>query len=548
MEFTSFNEEYDDSTMYGEEIIRELEQIVEQMDEELKDFSQSCWTKDQLMPIYSHLYKLGKQESVSITELYKLVTVLGRASRKLDLTGSKTTISTLKHTIGLISYALTLTEAGAQVHLVEGIDDKGRQLTSDIDLVYSDANGTHCVDYTNDPTLSEGSVRTFDRSEKLSKYKKLEGKLDFDWCIPEVTAYGIDQNLFNCLFTMTRYDKGPRTNDFEFSESMIAHMDDLSYTQVEEMLNHYSGKIISQAEDGSKLIESASRYVSKETANELLSVSGFNDERAGRSYDKFQLELREFYSAHPESRSNIEKYYSINMYDKYRDACTKGHIHYPEAARGMTEHDPFVRLTHINRLSRTRGTQVTLMSHCISKLDQERQYSPSDEECRRYPDGAALMGSTFTRVYKQGEKARAFSVHFNGNSYHTYRQLVKEVTKKSPFSGNLAKREELLRQEWKVLSKEGTSSLYIEDILEMTQDFTTGKQLLDFVNKGMIGPMVKICRNKLMSNIAMIQEVAHAITSSTRKKQFVKGKSGSYKGETLLFGIETVADRAAGVA
>jgi len=360
----------ENNEIYGEETVRELESMMESMDNSLTDFRTSSWSVDQITKLGLVLDELNSQDEISTNDLWRLAVKLGRVSRKLDLTGSKATRSTLMHLYGTLSSCATIMDNGGTIHLIEGISSEGHQLLSDVDIMFSDANGVFQCDYTNDSTLDLGQFKIHDRESKDRKYSQLMATL-CDGCQPLVFSYGIDQSMFSQPIIVPLYTEGPREGDFRYADHLIEKGRELHYDAVETMLKWYAKKMDLHVGDGSKMIETPGKYVSNHAIDDLIFHCDKNDVSSAFSHEMFVAELDSKRSDPALTKARIDHYYAIDQVKALNNSIGKRFIPVVTSERGMHHDDPFARLSEINKTLEKRGKMPNLLWKMVqhAKLD-----------------------------------------------------------------------------------------------------------------------------------------------------------------------------------
>jgi len=349
----------DQNDLYVEQTLDELQSMAESMDNNLNTCFNTYWSYESIQEMGLMLETLNDQDEINTNDLWRLAVKLGRIARKLDLTGSKATRGTLLHTYGLFCSAMTVTENGGQVHLIEGVSAEGFQLMADVDMVFSDTNGRFQCDYTNDSQMDQGMMKIHDRESKDRKYTKLLSSL-MEGCVPLVISYGVDQSMFNHQIVVPLYTNCPREDDFKFADYLIEKSRDLSYDDVKTMMCWYSQKLDLHTGDGSKMIETPSPYVPEDISTSLLEHCSTNDYNSAFAHEMFCAALESRRSDPAYKSAKMNHYYAIDQVAKLNMIQSKRLIPVLSSERGMHHSDPFERLTEINSILAKRGLIVNL--------------------------------------------------------------------------------------------------------------------------------------------------------------------------------------------
>jgi len=189
--------------------------------------------KYKIHDLSGHLSVLKTMLSSSVVDTNDVVSLsykLAPYTKKLELSSFTSTISTLRHTYSLFSFAIHLMNTGKEVWLIESCDSKGNQLLADLDLMFYDGTSRVAVDVTGDIKLAEGQIKIWKRAQKEKKYNKLELLNEIDKTL--VISYGIPQECYNLQkIEFNVFKDCPREKDFQFVDETLPAFKSLSWIE-----------------------------------------------------------------------------------------------------------------------------------------------------------------------------------------------------------------------------------------------------------------------------------------------------------------------------
>jgi hypothetical protein len=533
-------DEYDEDgmqegEMYGENITDIIKELREDRYLSLKDnWMNSKWKKFEIKKLLA-LFEPFKRKVVDVDQLWKLSTQMKRFGRKLDFSGSKSTLGTFNHTYGLLEYAVFLINHGCNVHLLEATDCSGRQHMSDVDLVYSKDGKFYQCDFTSDWKLRRGKVHEWSPEQKDDKYSKLRKYLE-DGFVPLVVSFGSSYNFdFTLLHNMVTDTS--REDDFKFCDSIFNSAHNVTLQEARSMLEHYASSVSKDLKHRSEMISTAPHYSTRLAGELLIAHSGTNNPTSAGIYKKWHDDIA--------MEEDVSSYSHSFTYNNLRDKSTVPPIAVPELKRGSHETDPFQRLANVLPIAGL-STGIDAFTHCVSQLATVDSYRFEEELVSSYVASEYLVGTVFKRIKIEDVRRHCYSVTFPlSKSLKGFQEFKKGVFGSERKILEHVGLEEQLDTSWKDLLQPSTGSHMMEDVDEMVDDVLPDGHLASEVRTIMRDSYRGIKNSRVVSMLSQVQEMTYAILNGPRKRKALKTMTmGGVKGEYIVMGLDNISDRA----
>jgi hypothetical protein len=524
------------NTQYGEDTLLDKAEILANFNSEKETWQDVHWNLDELTNLDALLNEYNKEE-ISGNDLWRISSKLGRLSKKLDLSGGLTTITTLRHTMGLVKLALHLYNAGSNIHLIESCGPDGTQHWGDVDLLYQNIQGLHHLDYTSG-NCQDGKMRVFSRHEKPQKYRDADQYKPVD-SKSVVACFGFRFDIKR--ITHNVFDRSPREDDFKFADSLINVSPKMPVELCEDMLKHYVSSL-GKSPNRSEMVQTPGLYVSAKELGKLLPMIERNDVDSAKMHKKLKELMTE--KQETEHRGNMSKFYSFDYFSKLESMETKWHIPFPMIKRGTNSVNVFDRLNDIVIENKRCGKTCSPFTIMLAMLKDHEHVTHEMISDMGIFGTTYLTGVTASRVYRNGEQVEAVKLQFPaGSNLLSMKESMKEMAPVTYKSSDLCQLEEMYSKFLEDESKPGYGGQMLDDLDSMIEDVGQEGPLTEFVKKAMRLSFDTVRTTKTGTRLCLMQELTYALLNGPRKRRKVKCNVGSVKDTTIIMGLNTISDR-----
>jgi hypothetical protein len=500
------------------------------------------------------------QQEINHELVMPLVRKLGRLAKKLELTEGNSSATTIRHTYGLFRCAEYLINNGCTVLILESCTGTKEQVISDLDLRYTKGSRMYDCDYTQGRSNQSNTIYTWPERLQMKKYRTLKINASSE-SIKQVISFNFDSSYFNLQnVSLLQYNLGPREKDFVLVDKLTDGVQNLTWDQARGILNSYSEQYRDFSQDRKSMIKTPGRYSSTESYLKCLSAVQKNNKDKAKDYEEFRYTLEHSLKSSANQNNLAHDYFSLGNYDRIAqpNVPTRWIQPLPEYPRGYTIRDPFTRLATIVKDMDQDGLTVDAITRMIAKLDTMDQVSFSDVSghfSHKYDDVAQRI--SLTRVYVKGVKVQAYKmklinkVRRDSNINTDVIEALRDLNPSAKFIGSsssLSRLEALNENYQNVMGSTGTGSYMIDDIDNMIDDVMEDGPLADTTRLIMRRCLKSVKNTKLLSQLALTEELTQAILTGPRKRKLVKTNVGGVNDTYIVMGLTSVSDRAAVVS
>lgn len=540
----------DERTTYEEDYSEERAELIENLDPTKEEVLNSSWTMSQIVFLGVEVDDLMDLPEINANQLWKLSVKLGRLARKLDLSGSSNTPSTLAHLKGLLMSAVELLQTGHTIHLLEGISDSGHQLVSDVDIFYSMNGQLFQADYTNMRGYPVGTISVIEKKYAKEKYGKLKMNSLFS-AVPLVITMNISKRPFDTNFVIDIYDKSPREDDFQFADKMIDAVRSCTWSDAATCLNLYSAQVHRVTTAAPSLIESPKLTFCEEETRAFVSTSGVNNRDSALAHSHFLDLLRTRALLVPDASKRLHKFFALEQVREIENTQSKRLIPLPAYERHSHHRSPFDRLMSVIEHQVADGINVLLFWKAVANCDKDYKPMCSFGESSS-PDFGFWYGTSIKReVNKDGDYVSAYTISFaKGNNMQRFQTLVKGLSMYTRKAQTHDQLESEFDQVWKDSMRPSVGSMIIDEIENMIPDVMEESTTTDVIRGLMKKVMQDHGRTQIMTQLSQLQEVTNAILAGVRKYDAVKRAKGHFndrstKTSTITMGLDSISDLSA---
>jgi len=527
--------------LYDDSMMEEISEMVENMKPLEDSWKHSSWSRQKL--VYYQSLIVESLQNPTQHSFWELSVKLGLLGRKLDLSNSQSTTSTIIHTYELLQLCVSIVDDKGIVRVVEGCDENGVMITGDLDLLYFNGKSHMQCDYTHDPGLEVGFFKVWPEKEKKRKYEVLEDTL-LEGCSPLVVSFGCDLSVLGSMnIDFEVFEGAPREADFKFADNICDIARTLTRKEAKELLNKYTRDMMKHKVDKSGMVETAGVYVEKKLALDVVNSSMWNNAASMEKYEKWMESLSTL--AMVKSDSRIKDYYSVDLYEKIAKSFVKESIEFPEAKRGCSLMSPFGRLGEIMRQNLLIGVRTSCLTYMLHQLEFVETFPNAPFDYSLFDDGEFWHGTTVKRLKRGEEFLNSVGIKFpKGKSWKMFREYQKVKQWQSVRQeGNGEHLEKVVDQGWEELSKLSTGSYLCDDIEDMISEVMIDSPISDLTRKVMYKTFSPMKSTGILSTLAMKQEITMAVLNVPRKRKGVKINLGSFKEDFVVVSLDNVADR-----
>lgn len=476
------------------------------------------WTEEQLQSLLEKITVFIETANTYV-DFVKFNVSLQRLGRMLDLTGSKATISTIRHFYGLVKTAIDLHHRGCVIHAIEGCNGKYQQIMGDLDLLYSDNGLTYAVDYCNVHSSNIGVFEVHPTYSKIitEKYNHLKS-MYHEWT-GQVLSYGGLPHL-DMTLECNIFKDSPREKDFNCADEIIKWTRKIEIGQAKNLLNLYSYHMRKQQDDTRGMVYSA-RNLPLEDLYEMIHG---NNPAVAHKYIKFRQKV---------SVNAMDTVLSGTTFEDWEESEVSTKFKLPLFDRACNVSDPFERCRAIVERFYDNGDDPNDLILAISKLSSMDKFD------------FTILGlqCTITRVYKGDEKFNAVKLTFHNGNLLDLRQKLKNVIGSNKTSMTYEDMENTYKEYDDDWMQEGNSGYDIELTEDYIKTVMHDGSLSHEVRTIMSAQLGLISHTKALSWISQQQEISRALLSVPRKSRSIKINKGNCEGKYIILSIDNVSDR-----